>query len=707
MPAHSDGQTPLPSVTPSLERDSKPSARARASLVAYSFLILFIELAFIRYLSAYVRVFGFYLNMVVIATFLGMGVGLLRASDERRIRWIAPAALVILFGAVKLLSNVIVRAPKDPNEHVWGVFGNLQGTWGKIPAVPTVLLLFTLVALAMLPLGAAMGTLFRRFRPLTAYSLDIVGSLGGILTFAVLSAFRTPPVVWFTLAFAVWLVLSLGSARYAAAMAGAGAAAIALAAWTAGPMPEYWSPYYRINLIPLRFATSLHVNGSMHQWILDASRRGAESDSMLAGVREAYLLPYRQAPRLDTVLVVGAGTGNDLANVLELGAKYIDAVEIDPTIVQIGRERHPRNPYADPRVHVTVNDARAFLRQTNRKYDVIVFGTLDSQTLLSGMASLRLDNYVYTAESFNAVRARLHPDGVMITYHMSQYPYIAAKIYQTLESSFGHPPIVINYKVRYLFNYAFIAGPKVQASNVAPDSGTSDLRMNVALPHDDWPYLYLRKHTVPSHYLLVLAGILAIAFAFVRYGVGDSLRGSRDWPMFFLGAGFLLVETKSVSEMSLLFGATWRVNVMVFASILVVVLCANVLTATRRTLPRTLRFAGLFASLALAYVVPIRSLLWLGTTGQWLVGGILVALPVLFAALIFAELFASRLDTSRALAFNVFGAVVGGVLEYLSMVTGTKALYVMAAVVYAAAFVSLRDQERRTIHPPRTLSGAA
>lgn len=670
---------------------------ATLSLIGYSFLILFVELAFIRYISAYVRVFGFYLNMVVIATFLGMGIGLLRARDEHRIRWIAPGALLLLFAAVKLWSNMIVKVAADPNEHIWAVYGEMPATWGRVGVVPTVLILFTLAALTMVPLGAAMGRLFRQFRPLTAYSLDIVGSLSGIALFAILSAFRTPPVVWFTIAFVVWALLSLGSRRYALAMAATGIVSVALAAWTAGPKPEHWSPYYRINLVPLQHATSLHVNGSMHQWILDASEQGAQRDSILAGVRSTYLLPYRMAPRLDTVLVVGSGTGNDVANLLELGAKHIDAVEIDPAIMDIGRAQHPRQPYSDPRVHVTINDARAFLRQTDRRYDVIVFGTLDSQTLLSGMASLRLDNYVYTAESFDAARGRLHPDGVMITYHMSHYPYIAAKIYQTLAASFGTPPEVVRYKPWYLFNYVFVASRDGRAGavpGVGADSSVSELNMSVALPHDDWPYLYLRKHTVPSHYLGVLAGILAIALAFVRFGAPGTLGGGGDWPMFFLGAGFLLVETKSVAEMSLLFGATWSVNVLVFASILVVVLLANVLTARGLVLSRGIRFAGLFVSLALAYLIPMRSLLFLGTAGQWAVGGLLVGLPILFAALIFAELFASRTDTARALAFNVLGAVVGGVLEYLSMLTGTKALYLIAAAIYAAAWLTLRREGR-------------
>src|SRR6185503_13591366 len=61
-------------------------------IAAYSALILFFELAFIRYTAGYVRVFSFYLNFVLIATFLGMGVGLLSARHVERLRWLAVPA---------------------------------------------------------------------------------------------------------------------------------------------------------------------------------------------------------------------------------------------------------------------------------------------------------------------------------------------------------------------------------------------------------------------------------------------------------------------------------------------------------------------------------------------------------------------------------------------------------------------------------------
>ena len=146
---------------------------------------------------------------------------------------------------------------------------------------------------------------------------------------------------------------------------------------------------------------------------MELSPTHVEKDPYTSIAASGYERPYHFVKRLDTALVVGAGTGNDLAILLGFGAKHIDAVEIDPVIAGIGRLGHPQQPYADPRVHLHVNDARAYLRTAARKYDVIVFGTLDSQTLLSGMSSVRLDNYVYTVESFRSAREALKPDGTL------------------------------------------------------------------------------------------------------------------------------------------------------------------------------------------------------------------------------------------------------------------------------------------------------
>lgn len=665
-------------------RQTPPDRRAAFALAGYAFLILFLELALIRYVSAYVRIFGFYLNMVLIATFLGMGVGLLRARIADRMAWIFLPALPLLLGAVYFFSNVVVEPRPDQNEYIWGVFFEIAPTVKRIGVTPTVILLFGLCALVMIPLGARLGSEFRRWPPLTAYSLDIAGSLAGIAAFGLMSAARMPPMIWFATAYATWMLLSLSKRRYMLAVSLTAVPSIALVGLTAKGKAEFWSPYYRINVLPRAPFASVHVNGSMHQWVLDLS--DSTKSRLTPIIRASYLRPLQQASRLDTVLIVGSGTGNDVTNLLRLGAKHIDAVEIDPVILDLGRMLHPQEPYADPRVTAVVNDARAFLRRSVRKYDLIIFGTLDSQTLLSGMSSVRLDNYVYTVESFQAARERLKPDGMLVVYHMSLMPYIALKIEGMISEAFGRAPFVIHDDPGTLFNYTFMAGgpaDRLSAESPRPPIAGTEL------PHDDWPYLYLRKRSIPAHYLWVLGGVLLTAVLFLGLATQRSTWARPEGAMFFLGAGFLLLETKSVTEMSLLFGSTWNVNLLVFSSILVCVLLAN-LTVYKRLISIPRCFAALFVSLMVAYLVPVSALLFTGHTVQWLLGSLLVGLPIFFAGMIFASLLKNHTDPVRALAFNLLGAILGGVLEYSSMIVGTKALYLVAATIYALAFLAYR-----------------
>jgi hypothetical protein len=664
-------------------------------LACYSGLILFFELAFIRYTSAYVRVFGFYLNFVLIATFLGMGVGLLQASRAATLKWMAPAMMLMLTGAVGYFSASRIAVPDDKHEFLWAIFSS-TGAGQRIPMVLAVTALFALSALFFLPLGALMGAEFRKLPPLRAYTVDIVGSLCGIALFAGLSATRQSPVMWFMIGTVVWVAASRSDWRYACTLALAGLSMITIATWTEGKAPEYWSPYYRINATPQDEVLRIDVNGSLHQFALDLDSARAMQYPYSSVARPAYLRPYKFAARLDTVLVLGSGSGNDVALLLQSGAKYIDAVEIDPIIADIGKAKHVQRPYADPRVHLHINDARAFLRQTSQRYDVIVFGTLDSQTLLSGMSSVRLDNYVYTVESLRSARERLKPDGTLIMYHMSGVHYIAAKIYQMLDVAFGAQPRVY-YEFDNLFNYTFVAGYGARGA-VLP-ANAPWLTEQVTLPYDDWPYLYLSSRVIPSHYLAALTGLIVVALLMLGIGASEVLRGGFDGPMFFMGAGFLLVETKSVTEMSLLFGSTWTVNLLVFTSILIMVLCANLLVERRRVLSLPRLFGGLFATLALAYLIPVSQLLWMPIGAQWVAGGLMVALPVFFAALIFSTLLSRRTDATHALAYNLLGAIVGGVMEYSAMAFGIKALYIVALLTYLVAFMLSRRGDRSVVPP--------
>ena len=663
-----------------------------AKLAIYSGLILFLELALIRYTGGYVHLFSFYLNFVLIATFLGMGVGLMNGHRAEKLRWLAIPATLLVFVGVYWFSRALIVVPQDPDEFLWSIY--MEPGRHRVSMLTMAISMFALCSLLFVPLGALMGAEFRKLPPLRAYAWDIGGGLAGILLFGVLSALRQEPLVWLTIAFGVWTLVSLPDRRFAAAIAVVGAAAImSTQVMDRGRPKSYWSPYYRINVRSINLGFQIDVNGSLHQIALPLDSVRANLDPYSARARVGYMLPYNLLDRIDTALVVGAGTGNDLSNLIQRGAKYVDAVEIDPMIAEIGADVHPMQPYSDPRIHLHVNDARAFLRTSQQKYDVIVFGTLDSQTLLSGMSSVRLDNYVYTVESFRAARALLAPGGSLIVYHMSSFDYISGKIYRMLSAAFEKPPGVF-YGNRNLFNHVFVAG--AAADRVPPTDADhlKALQADQMDADDDWPYLYLRTRTIPGHYLAALLGLLLVSLVFMGVGGGATLVRGFDGAMFFMGAGFLLVETKSVTEMSLLFGSTWTVNLLVFSSILVMVLGANVIVMRRAPKQVTPIFFGLLGSLALAWALPASRLLGLGVFGQWLVGGLMVALPIFFAAVIFSSLLGGRADGARALAYNLLGAIVGGTLEYSAMVVGIKGLYLIAAALYMCAMALVWRRER-------------
>jgi hypothetical protein len=664
-------------------------ARTGIRIASYTALILFFELALIRYTAGYVRLFGFYLNFVLIATFLGMGVGLLRARDADTLKWVAAPMLLLLFGAIALFSETHIRVPHDPGDYLWGVNQPRAATSREMPLFAVTAALFALCALFFIPLGAQLGANFSKLPPLRAYSWDITGSIVGIVAFGLLSALRQPPAVWFALGLSAWVVVSWPDRRFALSLAAAAAVALGLTRWMSFGR-EFWSPYYRITVSSPGPFTIVDVNGALHQVVLALDSARAARVPYAQRARIGYGRPYEAVTRVDTVLVVGAGTGNDVAIVLERGARHVDAVEIDPVIADLGRILHPQRPYDDPRVQLHVDDARAFLRKTTRRYDVIVFGTLDSQTLLSGMSSVRLDNYVYTREAFESARARLTSDGTLILYHLSGYPYVEAKLYQMVRDAFGSPPAVVREHMG-LFNLTLVAG----AAGLPAASADSALTHPYRQARDDWPYLYLRGPMLPAHYAIALGAVLLMSAVLIGAAGSDALRRGVDGAMFLMGAGFLLVETKSVTEMSLLFGSTWTVNLLVFGSILVMVFIANQIVMRRRSMRVELLFAALFASLALAYVIPARALLGVGVAAQWIAGGTLVALPILFASLIFSTLLSQRADGTRALAYNLAGAIVGGVLEYSSMMLGIKALYLLASALYLGAFLLARQTLKR------------
>jgi hypothetical protein len=104
-----------------------------------------------------------------------------------------------------------------------------------------------------------------------------------------------------------------------------------------------------------------------------------------------------------------------------------------------------------------------------------------------------------------------------------------------------------------------------------------------------------------------------------------------------------------------------------------------------KTISRKIILPALFGSLAIAFLIPNSALLSLPVPLRLLAATVLAFAPIFFANLLFTSRFKDAANPTAAFAANLFGAMVGGCLEYLSLVLGYQLLLVVAALLYLAA----------------------
>ena len=653
----------------------------RLRLVALSFLMLFLELALIRWVGSNVLYLSYFSNFILLASFLGIGLGFLRANSGRDLLRFAPIALAALVGFVRLFPVEIDRSGTEL------IFFGALGTRTGLPPFITLPLLFLGVAGVMMLVGEGVARTFRQFPPLEAYRLDILGSLAGIVAFSLLGFLEAPPVVWgAVVAAGLFMLIDRRSALWQAPALAIMLTVLGLESVVA---TDSWSPYYKIRLIPQPSgAITLLVNGIPHQTIEAASRK--------LDVVSIYGIPYtRMRATPNNVLIVGAGTGDDVAIALRLGARHVDAVEIDPRIHAIGVQLNPDRAFQDPRVTSFVNDGRAFLEQTTRRYDLILFALPDSLTLVAGQSSLRLESYLFTAEAMQAARRHLTPEGAFGEYNYYREQWLIDRLAGTLQQVYGRAPCVDS-----VGEFGRLAVLMASSSATALQCPTTWQPASPTTPPpatDDYPFLYLQARTIPDFYLLTLALILGSALLLVRLSAGTLRPMGRYLDLFCMGAAFLLLETKNVVQFALLFGTTWFVNSLVFVGILLAVYLAIEVARRVDLGPSWRLYLALLVALAVAWLVQPELLLTLAVVPRFVAAIVIAFAPVFLANLVFARRFRDVSASNLAFAANLLGAMVGGVLEYASLLTGYRALLILIALLYAGAFALQRFQARRLV----------
>jgi hypothetical protein len=704
---------PAPSSEPAAPTTILSSNPVRLFLT--SFAILFVELMLIRWVPANVKYIGFFSNFLLIASFFGIGLGILlgRRGWNPRISLFALSLAAIAWVILYFQLNVQAQ---NPNEIFFGLAESSAADVNFF-ILPMVV---ALVVIVLASLALPLGPLLKSMPPLKAYALDIGGSLTGIGTFAILSAFGTNPALWFTIAIVLAAILDVGRgiSRYTYV----NAAMLGIVLWLVVShlrVGEIWSAYYRIDTLKLGpdpncqnlVLEHILVDGIPHQALHPVGQPCLEP---------IYTQVYNWFPdhKFGNVLVVGAGNGSDVALALAHGADHVDAVEIDPALMQLGIERHPNKPYDDPRVSRYINDGRAFLRTTptSTKYDLVIFALPDSLTLVSSQSAIRLESFLFTTEAFRSVRDHLSDNGIFVLYNYYRQDWLVTKLANMLNSAFGTPTLLKvnpNYAQATLANGPLVAAlpngqPPGDSASQVPDVGDP-----VPTPAtDDWPFQYLRTPFIADYYLAALGIVLLSAVVCVAIAArvtGTTIR--KFSPHFFvLGTAFLLLTTRSVVSFSLLFGTTWFVNALTFFAILSSVLLAILINWKFPIRRPTLFYIALFVSIGVAWLLPPESLLFDPIWLRYAVASVVAFAPVFFANLVFSYSFRDTTMADMAFASNLLGAMVGGALEYLALITGYRSLLLVVAVLYGLAWLfatRVRLLSDRELEGPEIAESAA
>ena len=681
--------------------------RLKLEMFALSFTALFLEMMVIRWVPSVVHLVAYYANLMLLSSFLGLGAGAICAGRKWRLFGWFPVFLALDIGMLLLDRNAVVGSSSSEARF-----------FSLAPSATNVLVMvgiFGANALMFVPLGERMGVLFNALPRLGAYAWDLAGSLSGTLCFGLFSLKLFSPVLGIAGVMLVYLGIARGRRWFLSVPV---FAAVLLAIVRNSDPNAIWSPYYYIlvsqvatptkseaapppDLLTMRDPPIYGVKVNQFGYHLDAAldparyTPGSYGDTYVRSYIQQYLVPYRICPGRDRVLVVGAGGGFDVEAALRSGARHVDAIEIDPAIVAVSRRFSAGAPYSDPRVSVHVDDARSFIAKADPGYDIVAFGYLDSQAMFSNMNNIRLDGYVYTVESIRSAFRLLNGHGMLSLSFALGKPWLGPKLFQMVEQGTGREPAMYLDSAnggQMILCVAKDPALPMPGSVLRFYRAAFDSPATMDLPTDDWPFLYLARRTIPADYVAAIAGMLAFSVGAIALLRGRSF-GSGDLHFGLLGMGFLLLETKAISDSTLFFGATWFVTMVVVVGVLLMVMAANLVAEHIRGFSMRM-YAPLFAILAILLIVPRESILEYSFAGRLLWTLLVVPLPVFFAGIIFSTTFRESLSPSAVFGANLIGAMVGGFCEYLVTAVGNHRLSLLVMVAYLGSMLVMASSRR-------------
>lgn len=682
-----------------------------------SFVILLTELALIRIIGSEIRIFAYIQNVVLMVIFIGSGLGMLiktKVPVLYSVISLAMVALMVNTGVLNIITELLLPLHES---YVWYTNVMDKTIYSVFFGILMTTVLLAATSFIFIPIGRVLGDAINENSNLIkAYSLNIIFSLMGILVFNLLSVLGINPYFSILLGLGLLILLVSVKERYISVMIFL-AAGVSITIGALTDKSTTWSPYQKLKLVEVQKTRpaspegyAIHVNnvGYMALYEFGAEYKKEVIETMkadplteglvkYANYLNQYDLPFEFKPNPERVLIIGAGGGNDIAGAVRANAPEIDIVEIDPFIKKLGETYHPEKPYSDSRVNFFIDDGRHFLKQTTKKYDLVIFGLADSHTLSSGMTNVQLDNYLYTREALADVKSVLSDDGVLFLAFEVARPWIGNKLTDIIKHSFGSNFFAFSLKNDYSYfgwgGSYFVAAQDLNTLNSYKDRSNNlekfvDTRkITFDTPDrpvtDDYPYLYLSKAVIPKIHIIVSGIILALLLVLLKK---TGIQGGFRWDAFFMGAGFLLFEFQNISKSALIYGNTWKTNVYTISAILSLILVANFIASKIR-----LNIKLLYALLVISFLIQLQidptKLIGLPEIIKVYILPFALNVPLLFSGLIFIRLFEESIEKSAFFAANLIGSSVGGVLSYTSYLYGLKSLLFISLVCYLVSLV--------------------
>ncbi len=653
-------------------KDNPSNKQVVWELILLSFVSMYVEMLIIRWMSTDIRVFTVFRTFPLIACFVGLGVGFALRKDNAYKLFLPATFFFALCMKVADISGVAFWT--FPSLSVF----NWQASYEVAPGYLFLLLLALVVVLLLagpftmcVAIGSRLGVLFNQLPALPAYCYNIVGSIVGCVTLPLLSYFGCAP--WQLLLAIATVVVGIRfrqTARNQNAI-NFGLLAVILLLLILTPQvparaiaPELlptsisrrtiWSPYQKLDLTTF-FEKSASPSPGTASRAEQSAASGAGGDnskesgpflgldigtnrnfyqffysqyaintsklsqwSLLQGLKKDYPLAFiLNHPK--SALIVGAGSGQNVAAAVGAKLEDIDAVEIDPAIIAIGKQFN--TDYHDSHVHSICDDARHYFLHCGKKYDVIDFSCLDSQTVAGLGSSVRVDCYVYTKESIESALSLLNDNGIILCSFNTMAPWTKERLYAAFKEAAGYPPLCVRGK---LMETIYILGNAVKNGTLANHPALADyVKEEFAgnakrMLTDDWPYLYVRPDVVDYPYLLVVAEIVALSLFVTRRFVFSN-KDLLNWQMFFLGASFMTLELHAIAFLSLLYGSTWITSAIVINGVLIMILAANAVVikcdsflAKHPHLP----YIALLLSVLIDYLLPNEQVLAMKSMGS-------------------------------------------------------------------------------------------